>query len=843
MSKKTIVLAILLTSFSLGIGSITISHLVPNNIVVTSACPCDGHVGYHYAKKDPTKTESGHKEFWTCCKCHQQFLEEQEGAFYDVDDSAMTGGLSEEHIAYLAPLGEPVIHHFENGVCTECHKTIVSLANDNYASSLFNNYINGDRYLSFYEELKNKCTDIYYNFAGEIENQIIVDYLKYGISTKEAINISARFNCDYPIFYFLDNTLNFDYQYVYFQVNESCLTGSSRDDYCNKIDVFVNNYSSRLTNGSDYEYVISAHDIVNLSVDYDNDDIGQKPHSILGVIDGTGAVCEGYSKTFELLLDIYDIPSIIVTGSAGDEAHAWNLVNVDDNWYWADLTWDDGDNYDYMTDHLLYYFDSFYRYFLKDDATILNYKGESFLEKHTCNDSVMKDEVSSTNTFMYDLPNRALSCYEPSYTNIGLCFEKDGFEYRIITHDCVALTFINKVGDVTIPECVDYNEVSYYVLSIGREVKSIYSYLDVGVLNENVSSIIIPKYVRYIWPHSLTCSMEQYQEYDGSYNVFYENNYLLSIGVNENNIYYRSLDGVLFTKGLETLIAYPCGSASTIYEIPSSTIALGSQPFGYEAKLDKLVFGKNMHYIGVSFYGTFGGVGWTPWTTGSVTQAPYMLYSYAKSFEVDEDCDGFACDDSFVYDLGRATYDFAPTADIICYSNVNSESLTIPATVTHLGEEWEIRFLEGINYYRPGNSILDQMKNLKDIKSNNSLFDVRDGILYWDEANAHRISYDRDEIRAIYIFSNEPTVSLHDGMKKIDLSMFYENDILVSITMPKSITRVDSFAFYGCTNLKNIYYEGTMEEWGMISFGDLWNDRTGDYVIHCSNGDIPKQSS
>ena len=64
-------------------------------------------------------------------------------------------------------------------------------------------------------------------------------------------------------------------------------------------------------------------------------------------------VCEGYSKSFKVLCDRFNIPCALVQGdgvvSSGNEPHMWNYVKMDDgNWYGVDVTWDDsGDNVDY----------------------------------------------------------------------------------------------------------------------------------------------------------------------------------------------------------------------------------------------------------------------------------------------------------------------------------------------------------------------------------------------------------------------------------------------------------------------------------------------------------------
>lgn len=51
-------------------------------------------------------------------------------------------------------------------------------------------------------------------------------------------------------------------------------------------------------------------------------------------------VCESYSRALWLLLRIAGIPCHIVVGHT-DEDHAWNLVQIDGEWYHVDATWDD----------------------------------------------------------------------------------------------------------------------------------------------------------------------------------------------------------------------------------------------------------------------------------------------------------------------------------------------------------------------------------------------------------------------------------------------------------------------------------------------------------------------
>ena len=62
---------------------------------------------------------------------------------------------------------------------------------------------------------------------------------------------------------------------------------------------------------------------------------------------------------------------------------------------------------------------------------------------------------------------------------------------------------------------------------------------------------------------------------------------------------------------------------------------------------------------------------------------------------------------------------------------------------------------------------------------------------------------------------------------------------LTSITIPDSVTRIGSSAFDNCSELTSIYYTGTKDQWYAIS-KSVWDDGTGDYIVHCTDGDIPK---
>ncbi|MNW35463.1 Transglutaminase-like superfamily protein [compost metagenome] len=87
-----------------------------------------------------------------------------------------------------------------------------------------------------------------------------------------------------------------------------------------------------------HQRIKAIHDYVVLNLKYDED--LQKYTAYEGLRTGE-AVCQGYSLLTYKLLKTAGYTSQIVEGTAGGQAHAWNLVLLDGEWYHLDTTWDD----------------------------------------------------------------------------------------------------------------------------------------------------------------------------------------------------------------------------------------------------------------------------------------------------------------------------------------------------------------------------------------------------------------------------------------------------------------------------------------------------------------------
>ncbi len=70
---------------------------------------------------------------------------------------------------------------------------------------------------------------------------------------------------------------------------------------------------------------------------------GSEPwrYTMYGALVKRQAVCDGYSHALQYLLKRAGIPTIRAFGVSQSQDHAWNMVQLDGNWYHVDATWDD----------------------------------------------------------------------------------------------------------------------------------------------------------------------------------------------------------------------------------------------------------------------------------------------------------------------------------------------------------------------------------------------------------------------------------------------------------------------------------------------------------------------
>ena len=110
---------------------------------------------------------------------------------------------------------------------------------------------------------------------------------------------------------------------------------------------------------SDAGIALQLHDLLIDTAWYNSDaalnaSVYDYAHTAYGALveDSSGnagaALCDGYAMAYEYLMQRAGLSCIVVSGYAGPteadtEKHAWNLVELDGEWYEVDATWDDLD--------------------------------------------------------------------------------------------------------------------------------------------------------------------------------------------------------------------------------------------------------------------------------------------------------------------------------------------------------------------------------------------------------------------------------------------------------------------------------------------------------------------
>ncbi len=117
-----------------------------------------------------------------------------------------------------------------------------------------------------------------------------------------------------------------------------------REVFNARVKEIIDEMEEALPDGTDYDKALWLHDKVANIVTYK---LGKNHQTAYGALIDEEAVCAGYAKLYQDLLIEANIPTWAIKGSSVNpvtgttEAHEWNILWLDGNCVYADVTWDD----------------------------------------------------------------------------------------------------------------------------------------------------------------------------------------------------------------------------------------------------------------------------------------------------------------------------------------------------------------------------------------------------------------------------------------------------------------------------------------------------------------------
>lgn len=295
---------------------------------------------------------------------------------------------------------------------------------------------------------------------------------------------------------------------------------------------------------------------------------------------------------------------------------------------------------------------------------------------------------------------------------------------------------------------------------------------------------------------------------------------LEAIRVAPGNARFESADGVLFSKGMASLLCCP-GAKPGAYAIPDGVTCVATQAFSGCTRLTAVSFPDSVEEIGVySFYDCGGledvaigrGVKAVrsyafshcrglktvsiPASLESIEMRAFFDCSALESVSVDADNAHFESDGGVLFTKGKG--------ELICYPPTKAGPYAVPAGVTNIS--WDA-------FYRC-----------------NGLTAVS------IPGSVSRIGYE-----AFRECAGLMSVEMAEGVRDILTFAFHGCPALVEVALPASVRGIDHYAFAGCESLQRIevapgsaYFEsadGVLFTKGLRTLVCCPSGRTGRYVI------------
>ena len=241
---------------------------------------------------------------------------------------------------------------------------------------------------------------------------------------------------------------------------------------------------------------------------------------------------------------------------------------------------------------------------------------------------------------------------------------------------------------------------------------------------------------------------------------------LSSINVNSANTHYRSLDGVLYTAAMDTLLQYPCAKSGAFYQVPDGVKVIARNAFHRCVNLESVTLPEGLTTIDVWAFGYCDNLNsfTIPASVTHVGNCALSCCSSLESIGVAAGNQNYMSDDGVLYTSdGKLLVQYPSGRPDKHYSILNSA--------------------DSIAYYSFSSSV-----NLKSVY-------IPGGVKMIDQST--------------FSYSSVERVVIDEGVERIEVDAFASCDHLKNIYLPSTLNYIAGMAFEFDVELKEITFAGT----------------------------------
>lgn len=211
-----------------------------------------------------------------------------------------------------------------------------------YLTDLY--YSDGRFYEKYLDEKEKKVYLHIFNDLKEVKTKTYIDCTNYGYESKAECASSINKMIDVIL---MDHPDMFWYRTSSGRYSDA--HGIELDHHLvstNKFQLYfverkllrkIDSVTKDLEKVSDYEKVKGIYDWLGVNKSYSDFIMTRKDGTAWSAILDKDTVCAGYAAATQLFLQRLGIESFLITGSTGGP-HAWNMVELEDGYYWYDAT-------------------------------------------------------------------------------------------------------------------------------------------------------------------------------------------------------------------------------------------------------------------------------------------------------------------------------------------------------------------------------------------------------------------------------------------------------------------------------------------------------------------------